>query len=96
MLPVEFDALVGQVSSWSCAEPRSVERRIHDRSVARAQGLEQLLLYAVEESVLAGVTPGEGSVIPAERWFADVLPIPFVVQLSDCWVMVLRGSPIWK
>lgn len=73
MLPVEFDALVGQVSSWSCAEPRSVERRIHDRSVARAQGLEQLLLYAVEESVLAGVTPGEGSVIPAERWFADVL-----------------------
>lgn len=78
-----WDGLLNRVRSWHAREIDSIERRVHDSSLARAldadasQGPlfeEEWLAYAVEEAVLAGVIPSvEGREDSAECWLDGVV-----------------------
>ncbi len=75
--------LVSQVKVWSASPRGSVERRIFNTASAKARAAtgtagaqhdEELLAYAVEEAVAAGVRPTlEGREGSAEQWLADVV-----------------------
>ncbi|MBC7619094.1 MAG: hypothetical protein H7293_08925, partial [Candidatus Saccharibacteria bacterium] len=77
--------LVDQVKNWRDREPDSVERKIYNAAIRRANAVrtpaqsvdvydEELFAYAVESAVAMGVKPSaHGAAHGAERWLASVI-----------------------
>lgn len=80
--PREFDALVNVVKQWAARKDSSLEARVGRAAVDRvkeagtgkAQMDEEILAYAVEEAVAAGLDPaGLKSGSPVYNWFNRIV-----------------------
>jgi len=83
MNTAQVQELSGAVQDWQNADEGSVERTIYERAMARvafarATGMDEslsdveLIAYAVEEAVNAGVKPSKKAESVAAKWLQDI------------------------